>query len=796
MDVKLLFLSVVLLSSPLLTLCDPLFVLSAPNLLRVGSSENVFLEAQDYSGKDLNVKIFVKDFPNKHVEIMESKSVTLSADHNFQILTDIKIPSDRQYFSNDPLEKQYVYLQAQFPTVILEKVVMLSFQSGYIFVQTDKSIYTPASKVQYRIFSLTPNMTPRSGFGIMVEIMNPQNITVKSDKLFPVKGMISGHYFIPDVASTGIWKVVTLFSDTPQKKFTADFEVKEYVLPTFEVKLTLSKPFFYVRDEKLTVNIEANPDLGQTRAVILCCTWAECNSLLGPELGQISIAMYLFGQEVDGDAFVVFGLMDGERKTSIPNSLKKVQIVDGEGTAELTSQTFSNINQLVGRSIYVSVSVLTESGGEMVEAERRGIQIVTSPYTIHFKRTPQFFKPGMPISVSVYVTNPDQTPAENVKVEVSPEAGSQKTKANGIAKFTINTQKGVSTLEITAKITDTELKEQQAERKMTAQAYKSKTGSNNYMNIIVESAELKIGAQMTAYLNTGESPHLQYITYMILSKGQIIKADRIRGSGQSLVSLSLPVTKDMVPSFRIVAYYLVGSSEVVSDSVWVDVEDTCMGKLKLEIKKSKQNFFEPLEDVKLQITGDPGAKVGLVVVDKAVHVLNKNRLTQTQIWDFIEKHDTGCTAGSGRDSMGVFNDAGLMFVSNTAGGTDTRTGFFLPTSLIVYPLNKELLIEICDVQYQQFGWRLAFYRRGTERAKVLESDFVPRCEVVRAPVAGGMGSGLEGVKDVDQEVTRDHSGDVCSREKIHFMAKRDQRTVSVASMQIDRELGKEVVREI
>ncbi len=30
------------------------------------------------------------------------------------------------------------------------------------------------------------------------------------------------------VRSPGIWKVVTLFSNTPQKTFTADFEVKEY----------------------------------------------------------------------------------------------------------------------------------------------------------------------------------------------------------------------------------------------------------------------------------------------------------------------------------------------------------------------------------------------------------------------------------------------------------------------------------------------------------------------------------------------------------------------------------------
>ncbi len=57
--------------------------------------------------------------------------------------------------------------------------------------------------------------------------------------------------------------------------------------------------------------------------------------------------------------------------------------------------------------------------------------------------------------------------------------------------------------------------------------------------------------------------------------------------GQALVSLSLPVTKDMLPSFRFVAYYHVGSSEVVSDSVWVDVKDTCMGMVS-ELKKHKK----------------------------------------------------------------------------------------------------------------------------------------------------------------------------------------------------------------
>ncbi|XP_052401151.1 complement C3 [Carassius gibelio] len=647
MEVKLLLLTVVLLSSPLLTLCQPLFVLSAPNLLRVGSSEKVFVEAQDYTGVAFEVKIIVKNHPKKDKEIL-SRSVRLTPENNFQILEDIKIPDDQDYFSDDPLEKQYVYLQAQFPSTILEKEVLLSFQSGYIFVQTDKPIYTPASTVQYRIFSLTPNLEPLSQSGITVEIMNPQGITISSEKIFPVKGMKSGKYLIPEIASPGIWKIITLFSNTPQKKFTADFEVKEYVLPTFEVKLKPSKSFFYVGDQSLTVDIEAK---------------------------------YLFGQKVDGNAFVVFGVMDGEKKISIPASLKKVQIIKGEGSAELTNQmitkTFPNINQLVGKSIYVSVSVLTESGSEMVEAERRGIPIVTSPYTIHFKKTTQFFKPGMPFDISVYVTNPDQTPAVNVEVEVVASQGAVKgkTKHNGIAKVTVNTLGGSSTQEITAKTKDPQLTDiQQAVKKMTAHAYIPKDGSKNYMHIGIDAAELQMGDSMKVFLNTGQSPGVkdQDYTYMILSKGQIVSVDRFKRRGQSLVSLLVPVTKEMVPSFRFVAYYHVGSSEVVSDSVWVDVKDTCMGKLQVKVKE-KMNTYDTGDEVKLEITGDPGAKVGLVVVDKAVQVLNKNRLTQTQIWDVIEKHDTGCTAGGGRDRMGVFTDAGLMFQSNTAGGTNIRT---------------------------------------------------------------------------------------------------------------------------
>ena len=57
-------------------------------------------------------------------------------------------------------------------------------------------------------------------------------------------------------------------------------------------------------------------------------------------------------------------------------------------------------------------------------------------------------------------------------------------------------------------------------------------------------------------------------------------AKRFKRQGQHLVFLSLVITKDMLPSFRIIAYYHIGTNEVVSDSIWLDVKDTCMGSVR------------------------------------------------------------------------------------------------------------------------------------------------------------------------------------------------------------------------
>lgn len=66
----------------------------------------------------------------------------------------------------------------------------------------------------------------------------------------------------------------------------------------------------------------------------------------------------------------------------------------------------------------------------------------------------------------------------------------------------------------------------------------------------------------------------------MLNKGRILSAERMEVTGQLLTSVRLTITPDMMPSFRFLAYYSIpwtGGEEVVPDSIWVDVEDSCAG---------------------------------------------------------------------------------------------------------------------------------------------------------------------------------------------------------------------------
>lgn len=48
----------------------------------------------------------------------------------------------------------------------------------------------------------------------------------------------------------------------------------------------------------------------------------------------------------------------------------------------------------------------------------------------------------------------------------------------------------------------------------------------------------------------------------------------------ALTKVSIQIRPEMIPSFRLIAYYYHNNGEIVADSIWVDVKDECEGKVR------------------------------------------------------------------------------------------------------------------------------------------------------------------------------------------------------------------------
>lgn len=100
-----------------------------------------------------------------------------------------------------------------------------------------------------------------------------------------------------------------------------------------------------------------------------------------------------------------------------------------------------------------------------------------------------------------------------------------------------------------------------------------------------------------------------------MNKGKLLKVERqTREPGQDMYALPLTITEDFIPSFRLVAYYTFinnkGQREVVADSVWVDVKDSCVGKVSFRSLPLHPSWLSPPGQCSLRLCLSPAFWVG------------------------------------------------------------------------------------------------------------------------------------------------------------------------------------------
>ncbi|NXG11395.1 CO4 protein, partial [Sakesphorus luctuosus] len=645
----------VLLMSCCLLLSDsqqaPSFLITAPNVVHLGTHETITVQVHG-AQSPVQVTAYFKD-ETKNQLLSERIIFNLNQNNDYQEMKKIMTPFCSLQVKPGTLQQNvfkksnlpYVLLVAEsreLPKTIHSTRILLSSKKGYIFIQTDKPIYTQSSKVRYRIFILDNAMRPTDDT-VTVAVLNAKGMVVKkSDR--KIKAVVSEHFEIPDIAEPGTWKIKAWFHQHEMSNVSAEFEVKKYELPSFEVKLIPLQPYYHIWNESFVFDIEAK---------------------------------HSYGKEIQGAAYVRFGIInENENKVFIPGLEQQLSIKNGKvrvtlSTPLLEEKLRKSISTLEGFHLYVAVTTVETASGEIREEELSNVKFVKSPYAVDLSNTKKYFVPGAPFSVVASVSLVDGSPVGSLPVTATvtlpgkpPVKKTALSDERGLISFTFDIPKDAQRLEITVKAEEGKEKLESPEASLKAERYQS--ASPNYLSISIPHTIVAPGDTLRVTLNDvhqSGSGKIDYFYYMVVAKGQAELLGRVPSSNKII---NLKITEKMVPAFRFVAYYFIaneGRQDIVADSVWVDVMDVCEGKIKV---RTKQDTYEPADLINLQIEVDHVGKVALAVVDKAVFILNKkNKLTAKKVFNAMNSYDLGCSAGGGANSVQVFTDVGLAFLSDT-----------------------------------------------------------------------------------------------------------------------------------
>ncbi|XP_074539999.1 complement C4-B [Halichoeres trimaculatus] len=620
-------------------LADNRFFISAPGVFHVGVKEKVFVQmGNSYFNQPVN--IFLEHPTVRNTRLTEKIPVPHKENEHIQTV-ELMINRDKYFQLTPKRERHYVHLVAESPSFGRKITkVFISQHRGYIFIQTDQPIYNPTKTVKYRIFTLDHTLRPHEET-FHLSVINAAGNRVIKYLLKAKGGIYQGNFQIPDVSKLGTWKITAHYEHDEANKASREFEVKKFVLPSFEVNIAMKQSYILLNDEHISFTISARYSHGEKVRGAYHCQFGFLEK--DPVSGQNGKPVYIGGLEITGS------VQNGDEPT-----VASLRIVDLQLQLQKQNLTLSKLQQR-GAQLYLGVFVTNILSGE-IQGDEVHLPIVPHKYTMDLSQIRSNFLPGYPLDVRVLMRHPDGSPAANVLVKVNVSSSTEEYQADTTDKEgTVMMIFNIAVVDqITLHVSADDLKQSKVIQRATSP-------SNSFLYLSVSHKVYSVGQSVPIEYTTVNGPGSGYIYYMVLSRGILVDQGKLR-FGISLKQ-TLPVTHQMVPFFRLVAYFYDQNGNIIADSAWVDVHDDC--EIQVEVKTEGQ--AKPTTQTKVHFKlNNRNAKVAMLAVDKAIYALKaNNKLTAKQVFSAMQSYDLGCSYGGGSTPASVLTDAGLSYFTHS-----------------------------------------------------------------------------------------------------------------------------------
>ncbi|XP_045410328.1 alpha-2-macroglobulin [Lemur catta] len=535
-------------------------------------------------------------------------------------------------------EVMFLTIQVKGPTQEFNRrtTVMVKNKESLVFVQTDKAIYKPEQTVKFRVVSLDEDFHPLNELIPLVYIQDPKrNRIAQWQNLQLESGLKQLSFALSSEPFQGSYKVVV------QKESGGNvehpFTVEEFVLPKFEVQVTVPK-VITILEEEMNVSV---------------------------------CGLYTYGKPVPGRVTVNIcrkynnpSTCFGEESQAFCETFHQQLNSHGCFSQQVNTKAFQLKRQGYKMELHVEANIKEEGTG--VELTGVGSTEITRIITkLSFVKVDPYFRQGIPFFGQVRLVDGKGVPMPNKIIFITANEANYRSNAttdeNGLVQFSINTTNVVGTsLTVRVKHKDQNVcygyhwvSEENEEAYHTANLVFSI--SKSFVHLEPIPGELPCdqtqAVQAHYILNAQVLQELKELVfyYLIMAKGGIVRTGTHvlpveQGDMKGHFPVSVPVGSDIAPVARLLIYAILPDGEVIGDSAKYEVENCLANKVNLSFSPA-QSF--PSSHAHLRVTASPQSVCALRAVDQSVLLMKPEaELSPSSVYNLLPVKDlTGFPTG-------------------------------------------------------------------------------------------------------------------------------------------------------
>ncbi|XP_050529257.1 CD109 antigen-like isoform X2 [Daktulosphaira vitifoliae] len=478
-------------------------------------------------------------------------------------------------------------------------------KSYSVFIQTDKAIYKPGHKVQFRAIVLNSHLKPTVTGALDVFITDGKGNRVKHwSRALTTRGVFSSEFQLSEEPVLGDWNItVTVLDQIFHKSFT----VAEYVLPKFEV----------------TIDVPEHSTFKQS--VVSATIHAK----------------YTYGKAVKGEATVsVYPTIFSDVIQPIyENPLRKVVPIDGKTVVQFDVVKDLNLNDEYERGVRFEVTVEESLTGRSQNTSAN-VLIHKHRYRMELIKSSEYFKPGLRFTAYIKLSHHDGTPVYDDRNPVKVRHGLTYNTAEYVEESHYLQRNGLITLNFYPTVNATSLGIE-AEYLDLKEWFSTVSASNSPSNTFIQAALLTerpvVNKDVEILVNSTEN--LRYVSYQVLGRGDVIVASTVQvpNSGQRTVVLRFLATFAMAPTAHVIVQYIKEGGEVVADAIDFELDGVLQNFINMDIGRVEA---EPDTPVDINFETQPNSFIGITGIDQSVLLLKSgNDITHENVLDELRSYD-------------------------------------------------------------------------------------------------------------------------------------------------------------